>query len=150
MKDFYVLPNNDAEAYRIQILLDTLKNDGFEIEYAITGQPQGANTEHLERDIKAKVQEKLDNNENVYYVEITGNTDSRITSIDHHNKQNNKTCLEQIADKYGKTLTTLDKMVAANDVGFIDGMINEGLSLGLTNEEISKYVQTIDKMETMI
>ncbi len=71
-----------------------------------------------------------DKNFHIYGVELRGCTDiDNYTLIDHHNeKQNALSSLEQVAELLGVELTREEKLVAANDRGYIGEMLRLGAS----------------------
>ena len=148
MPKYFVVPNNDAESYAIQQILKKRN-----IEYDITGLPWGATTESLEEDIKEKINEHMQKGDEVYVIELNGDIPGTI-KIDHHNYGNKErtesrpTSIEQVSKIVGHTMTDFEHIIAANDVGFIPGMIEEARRLNLKEEDRIRYIGIIDKLES--
>lgn len=156
-KKVFIVPNNDAEAIRIQKLIKENNQDG-NYEIIITGQDWGASWEQLEPEIKAQL-EKIDNTQyEVYGIELKGNPQNQeYHTIDHHKYYDSdvptaigeKTSIEQMAEILGVELSVFDRMIAANDVGYIPKMIKMATQLNLSEEEKAKIIEEIDRLEGM-
>ncbi len=144
MVRIFICPVNDGEAVEIRNLL---RDHGERV--VITRQPWGASWQGLEVGVVAEVEGLLIENPEaeVIGVELGGPVlrwNGR--NVDHHrysddDRSNQKSSLEQIVDLLGVTLTRHQKLVAANDVGWIPAMER----LGASSDEI-KIVRAQDRV----
>jgi hypothetical protein len=152
MKTLFIVPNNDAEALKIQ---EMLKREGKREgeDFVITGQQWGASWENLEEEIKSKIKEY----EKVYGIELKGAfPGENCENVDHHvyyegeqkeEFKREKTSLEQMAKMLGVELTVEEKFYAANDIGYIPEMKKLGERLGVSEEEISAMIKKVNDDE---
>jgi len=152
MKTLFIVPNNDAEALKIQ---EILKREGKKEgeDFVITNQQWGASWDKLEKEIKEKIMDY----EKVYGIELKGDLLSEnCENIDHHvyyeGEQNEKykkekTSLEKVAEILNIELTTEEQFYVANDVEYIPGMKKLGKKLGMSEAEISGLIKKVNNDE---
>jgi hypothetical protein len=142
MKRIFVVPKNDAEAVRIIEILQE-KNE----KLLITSQSWGASWEGLEEEIKKELHEydkkyqlSIDSKIAIYGVELKGNNEYNAIDIDHHcydneDRSNKKSSLEQVAEIINYQLSNYDKMISANDTGYIPAMQNLDIDIAAEERE---------------
>lgn len=148
-KKVFIIPRNDAEAIAsINLIKET--SDAIVIE---SSQNWGASWDNLEEDIKTMLKEYDDDNYEVYGVELKGIPLSfRFKNIDHHyykddNRYKDKTSIEQIADILEVELTDFEKMIAANDKGYMFEMNKLATKLELDNEKKNSLISQVNLLE---
>jgi len=142
MSRLFVCPKNDAEANEIVHLLQ-INNELV----LITSQPWGATWGGLEPEIKNAISVYISNNPDsvIYGIELGGTPPNGCVNIDHHrykeeDRSNSLSSIEQIASLLGVKLNRMQMLIAANDRGYIPGM----LELDATQDEIH-YIRRLDK-----
>ena len=152
MKTLFIVPNNDAEAIKIQeILAREGKIKGK--DFVVTEQGWGSSWENLEEPIK----EIIKDYDKVYGIELKGKIlGENCENIDHHiyyegeNREEykkEKTSLEKIADILGTKLTIEEQFYVANDVEYIPGMRKLGQNLGLSEQDVAEFVEKVNNDE---
>lgn len=116
-------------------------------EYLVTGQTWGASWEKLEEEIKTKLKEAMENGQEVYGIELQGNSNGAI-NIDHHtygedDRRNSKSSIEQVADILEKELTLDEQFVSANDKGYIPAMEELGKKLKINPKDLKEIIANI-------
>lgn len=140
MKRVFIVPKNDAEAVRIIEILQERKE-----KVLITSQSWGASWDGLEEEIKKEVSEiwkkyqlsleKVD----IYGVELQGKALNVLCkNLDHHfyaddDRSNSKSSLEQVSEVINYQMNNFDKMISANDTGYIPAM--KSIDIDITNAE---------------
>lgn len=138
----WITPNNDLEA---KTIVEMLQREGQ--EYLVTGQAWGASWEKLEDELKAKIAEAKQNGQEVYGVELQGDSNGAI-NVDHHtygedDRSNPKSSIEQVAEILGVELTLDEQFVSANDKGYIPAMERLGEELGISPEDLKEIIANI-------
>lgn len=138
----WVCPNNDLEA---KTIIEMLEREGE--KYLVTGQTWGASWEKLEEEIKTKLKEAMENGQEVYGIELQGNSNGAI-NIDHHtygedDRRNSKSSIEQVADILEKELTLDEQFVSANDKGYIPAMEELGKKLKINPKDLKEIIANI-------
>lgn len=138
----WVCPNNDLEA---KTIIEMLEREGE--KYLVTGQTWGASWEKLEEEIKNKLKEAMENGQEVYGIELQGNSNGAI-NIDHHtygedDRRNSKSSIEQVADILEKELTLDEQFVSANDKGYIPAMEELGKKLKINPKDLKEIIANI-------
>ncbi len=138
----WVCPNNDLEA---KTIIEMLEREGE--KYLVTGQTWGASWEKLEEEIKTKLKEAMENGQEVYGIELQGNSNGAI-NIDHHtygedDRRNLKSSIEQVADILEKELTLDEQFVSANDKGYIPAMEELGKKLKINPKDLKEIIANI-------
>lgn len=138
----WVCPNNDLEA---KTIIEMLEREGE--KYLVTGQTWGASWEKLEEEIKTKLKEAMENGQEVYGIELQGNSNGAI-NIDHHtygedDRRNSKSSIEQVADILEKELTLDEQFVSANDKGYIPAMEELGKKLKINPKDLKEMIANI-------
>lgn len=140
MRRVFVVPKNDAESTRIIEILKERK----EI-FLVTSQSWGASWENLEEEIKVEIEEILKKFQflaqrtDIYGIELKGKALNFLCkNIDHHHyhdddRRNEKSSLEQVAELISYQMTNYDKMISANDTGYISAM--KSLNIDITDSE---------------
>jgi len=145
-KTLFIVPNNDAEALKIQEMLTK-----YGAEFLVTNQAWGASWTKLEDSIK----QELKNYEKVYGIELQGEmVDENCENIDHHkyykigDEQNSEqkidSALGQVAKLLRHELTTEEKFYEANDTGYIPEMEKLAVELKLSPEESEKFIEQVN------
>ena len=103
--------------------------------------------EHLEEELKAKIEEAKREQKTVYGVELQGDSNGAI-NVDHHtygedDRSNPKSSIEQVAEILGVELTLDEQFVSANDKGYIPAMEKLGAELGLSAEDLQEIIANI-------
>jgi len=138
----WVCPNNDLEA---KTIIEMLEREGE--KYLVTGQTWGASWEKLEEEIKTKLKEAMENGQEVYGIELQGNSNGAI-NIDHHtygedDRRNSKSSIEQVADILEKELTLDEQFVSANDKGYIPAMEELGKKIKINPKDLKEIIANI-------
>jgi len=138
----WITPNNDLEA---KTIIEMLEKNGE--EYLVTGQAWGASWEKLEEELKAKIAEAKQKGQEIYGVELQGDSEGAV-NIDHHtygedDRSNPKSSIEQVAEILGVKLTLDEQFVAANDKGYIPAMEKLGTELGINPEDLKEIIANI-------
>lgn len=138
----WVCPNNDLEA---KTIIEMLEREGE--KYLVTGQTWGASWEKLEEEIKTKLKEAMENGQEVYGIELQGNSNGAI-NIDHHtygedDRRNSKSSIEQVADILEKELTLDEQFVSTNDKGYIPAMEELGKKLKINPKDLKEIIANI-------
>ena len=138
----WVCPNNDLKA---KTIIEMLEREGE--KYLVTGQTWGASWEKLEEEIKTKLKEAMENGQEVYGIELQGNSNGAI-NIDHHtygedDRRNSKSSIEQVADILEKELTLDEQFVSANDKGYIPAMEELGKKLKINPKDLKEIIANI-------
>lgn len=128
MKRLWICPKNDLESVTI---IDLLERHGERL--LVTGQRWGATWKGLEESIRQEVQNALTAGIEVRGIELAGPPPAGAHNIDHHryagdDRSHPLTSLEQTADVLGCDLSRHERLVAANDRGYIPGLIAAGAS----------------------
>jgi hypothetical protein len=125
-----VVPANDLEALEIRKLLAS-----HEEKFCVSAQPWGATWSGLEPEIRDAVgcfRAQHPAGE-IFGVELGGRNEFGAKDIDHHlysdgDRRSPLSSLEQVAAVLGAELSHWQKLVAANDRGYIPAMIGAGAS----------------------
>lgn len=138
----WVSPNNDLEA---KTIIEMLQREGE--EFLVTGQAWGASWEKLEEELKTKIAEARKRGQEVYGVELQGDSNGAI-NVDHHtygedDRSNPKSSIEQVAAILGVELTLDEQFVSANDKGYIPAMEKLGEELGISPEDLKEIIANI-------
>ena len=138
----WVSPNNDLEA---KTIIEMLQREGE--EFLVTGQAWGASWEKLEEELKTKIVEARKRGQEVYGVELQGNSNGAI-NVDHHtygedDRSNPKSSIEQVAAILGVKLTLDEQFVSANDKGYIPAMEKLGEELRISPEDLKEIIPNI-------
>lgn len=143
----FVVPKNDAEAMRIIEILKENKED-----FLVTSQTWGASWDNLEDSIKDTIEENFKkyqigiSKSEIFGVELQGKAPNILCkNIDHHTYENddrtNKlSCLQQVLKLINREESQFDKLISANDIGYIPAME----ALNATVEEIQK-IRALDR-----
>jgi hypothetical protein len=167
MDKIFIVPANDLESVEIRNMLEQA---GFKegVDLFVTNQPWGASWEGLEQGIKDAISSV--DPACVYGVELKG--DSPYNNVDHHyycdknwttgevlyeddrtrdqNGEPKTTSIEQVAAMIGVKLSIDQSFIAANDVGFVEGMEELGEYLKMTDDEITQKIEDIRMREHAI
>ncbi len=138
----WITPNNDLEA---QTIIEMLRREGEKFE--ITAQNWGASWDKLEEEIKTKIEKAKENGEEVYGIELQGDSNGGI-NVDHHiygedDRSNSNSSIEQVAEILGVELTLDEQFVSANDKGFIPAMEKLGKELGINENDLKEIISNI-------
>lgn len=142
----WISPNNDLEA---KTIVEMLQREGE--EFLVTGQAWGASWEKLEEELKAKIAEARQRGQEVYGVELQGDSNGAI-NVDHHtygedDRSNPKSSIEQVAAILGVELTLDEQFVSANDKGYIPAMEKLGAELGISEDDLREIIANIRMRE---
>lgn len=163
VKKVFVVPENDAEAATIVKLLvafgawvlvtaqqaaaRSAQRIAASAGLLVTAEPWGATWAGLEPDIvEALIRFRIENPDGIIYgVELGGPNSFGAVNIDHHRYENEDrshplSSLEQVAQLLGVELTRWQRLIAANDVGWIPAMER----LGATQAEIDA-IRALDR-----
>ena len=149
-KKLFIIPNNDAEVYQIQQIIKEAKSLGQDVDFILTAQSWGANWKNLEDEIAEQIKNALSENTEVYAIELQGKPIEGVISLDHHNVEDMPSCIEQISKILNHEMTIFDKMISANDTGFINAMLKVTKENNLSEEETIKYITAVDMLETLM
>lgn len=149
MKILWITPKNDLEA---KTIIEMLQREGEQV--LVTRQSWGASWEELEDEIKAKIVEAKQNGQDVYGVELRGDSKGAI-NVDHHiyeeeDRSNPKSSIEQVAEILGVELTLDEQFISANDKGYIRAMEKLGEELGIRPEDLKEIIYNIRMRERKI
>lgn len=132
MKKVWIIPRNDLESTEIVRVLEQ-----FEEQAVISLQAWGASWEGLEAEVVSRVEGLLLQfpDAEVFGVELAGNPRWGGRNIDHHKfADGDRSCelgsLDQVAKILGHELNRYERLVSANDKGWIPAMLDLGASQG--------------------
>jgi len=113
-----VVPSNDLEAKAILGLLKSADETAW-----VTAQPWGASWEKLEPEIQDKLR-ALPSPARIIGIELAGSNPYGARNIDHHSyaaedRWRPESSIEQVAAELGVSLNRWQRLVAANDRGYI-------------------------------
>lgn len=128
MKRLWICPKNDLESVTIVDLLEK-----FGEPVLVTGQSWGATWKELEEPIRQAVQIALAEGGEVRGIELAGSPPGGAHNIDHHryagdDRSHPLSSLEQVAAMVGHSLNRHERLVAANDRGYLPALHAEGAS----------------------
>lgn len=142
-KIFFVVPANDGEAVEIRKILQHAQ-----VDHVVTRQGWGATWDNLESKVVKEIEGFLTANPSavIYGIELGGPSRWGAINIDHHlykddDRTNEKSSIEQVAVLLKVKLTRHQKIVSANDKGYIPAM----LAMGASQNEI-KIVRAQDRL----
>ena len=145
-EDLFIVPNNDAEAVRIQEILSSNKQN-----FLVTQQQWGASWEGLEDDIKQSLRQFKGK---IYGVELKDpKNEFGGINIDHHSygqdddRTNNKSAIEQVAELIGYEMSIEDMFISENDKGYIPAMEKLGIKLHIHNFALKNMIQKIRSLD---
>jgi len=133
-KFLFLLGGADLEMLEIRKVLTENKD---KCNFLDANLDWGANwSDYLENEDYRKIIIKyLEDGYEIYGIELSGDVPVNFKFIDHHNEyQDRPSSIEQIADILGHELTHWQRLVAANDRGYIPAM----LQIGATEQEVQE------------